>query len=141
MVSNGCTRKKLTAVRIGQADYFDQNNNGIVDAGDAISVLFSRNVVVNSASPASFVLPVAGDTLGTGATVGQLSPGSRSIEITLGTNVTLTIDQLFSATLVAPGSPSGHQTRTATLQCVRETPGRGHPGARQHPVGKWKCLT
>jgi hypothetical protein len=90
----------------GFARYADENINGRCDAGDTITVSFSEDVVIDSATASDFVLPVSGDDLGTGADV---MPGAASNEvvITLGDDPHLKSRQDFATDFTSENHPSG----------------------------------
>ncbi len=90
----------------GAAIFEDRNGNALADAGDAVIVGFDVEVSLNSPSAADFVLPVTGDSFGTGATVQTGSTSSR-VEVVLGASPVLRSRGLFSSAEVTPNSPSG----------------------------------
>jgi hypothetical protein len=92
---------------VGDAVYSDINKNSLVDSGDSLTVQFDKRVRVNSSSPASFYLPVTGNTLGTGATVSINTANDTQVVVNLGTSPNLKISGLFSMSQTTAGSPSG----------------------------------
>lgn len=81
----------------GVARFQDTTNDGLVNAGDQITVPFDSPVVLNGATIADFALPVFGDSFGAGAAVSQAVPASQEVTITLGNNPTLKARQDFQA--------------------------------------------
>ncbi|MEM8710484.1 MAG: VCBS repeat-containing protein [Planctomycetota bacterium] len=101
------------------AHYRDVNGNGVVDAGDQIYVRYGERIVINSPVAADFETPVAGNTLGAGATVG---PGDENftVLITLGTNPVLRIRGVYdTANDADANAPSGiDQVATITADSI-----------------------
>ena len=90
----------------GAARYFDVDGSGKAGAGDTLVLTFDRAVSVSSNAAASFALPVAGDFLGTGATVAA-GPLGTQVTVTLGTTPNLRTRDLFSTASVVFGAASG----------------------------------
>jgi hypothetical protein len=65
------------------------------DAGDLVIVPFDLPVIVNDSSTASFVLPVAGDTFGSGATV-IAGPRANEVSVVLGDGAVLKTRQHYT---------------------------------------------
>lgn len=99
---------KNAPLLIGFARYRDINQNAVADAGDTLTVTFDLALDVNdSANPAAvFTLPVAGDTLGSGATMALGYPFTEVI-ITLGTAPHLHSRGDFASANLSNGDPSG----------------------------------
>jgi hypothetical protein len=91
----------------GTVIYSNINNNGIVSEGDTLTLQFNEEMQVNGADASDFVLPVTGDSLGTGATVSINTVNDTQIIITLGTSPFLTISGTFNIMDTTAGSPSG----------------------------------
>ena len=86
--------------------YTDANRSGAVDSGDELLLEFDHAVVVNGARGTSFEMPVAGDSLGTGATVAA-GPLPTQVKITLGSGAALKVRGVFSSANVGTRAPSG----------------------------------
>jgi hypothetical protein len=104
---DGFISKFSFAPLVGDAVYSDINKNSLVDSGDSLTVQFDKRVRVNSSSPASFYLPVTGNTLGTGATVSINTANDTQVVVNLGTSPNLKISGLFSMSQTTAGSASG----------------------------------
>jgi hypothetical protein len=108
----GPSKPKIT-VSLVSATFADTNNNRGIDAGDRVTLTFSRAVRLTSSAVsknvtnANFTIPVTGDTIGTGATLVDTVTGDANIELVLGTGPALTIAGVFSNATVTTGSPSG----------------------------------
>ncbi|MCZ6688971.1 MAG: integrin alpha [Planctomycetota bacterium] len=111
----GDARPRITTVRL-----LDFNGNCRLDDGDAIEAIFSANVTVTTPDPAqAFVLPVTGDSLGTGSQYpGGIAPANvSSVIIVLGTGSVFEPVGTFDPLNLLPGSPSGIDV-TGTLGIV-----------------------
>jgi len=106
-------------VQTGPARYADVDGDAALSQGDQVTMAFSDPVAVVGATAADFVLPVAGDTLGTGATVAA-GANDREVVITLGSNPVMRSRGLFAAGLVEDGSPSAIQL-AAGATSIRST--------------------
>lgn len=117
----------------GFAHFRDANINGVADAGDTLAVRFDLPITVNSAVAADLALPVAGDTLGTGATV---SAGSTSTEIivTLGSGPSLRSSGDFDSLNTLSGNPSGIDISNAMTADALENSGTGTDAEPSVPV-------
>ncbi len=108
--SGGTTPPGTTPAAVASAAFDDRNGDGQVGVGDAIVVRFDREVVLgigaSAPSAADFRLPVAGDTLGQGASVGG-GQQADEVDITLGQNPFITVDGVFDAASSSAGDPSG----------------------------------
>src|SRR5207253_10027857 len=92
----------------------DVNNDGRFYSGDTLTLTFTEPIIVYTTGAgldpaADFVLPVAGDDLGS-AKLAQ-GPTGFDLVITLARNTILNPNGSFSAALVAPGSPSAIDIR------------------------------
>jgi hypothetical protein len=111
----------------------DANDNGVADAGEVLTLIFDRGVIVRPAqlSQASFSLPVSGDSLGgAGFAVAGNTENSRFVDITLGASPTLTIPGAFGPT--TPGSPSGIDIASGLLPTAIQSL-VGRPAAPSSP--------
>ncbi len=91
----------------GVVYYNDINNNGIVDGGNTLTLQFDQDMQVNGAVATDFVLPVTGDSLGTGATVSLNTANDTQVIITLGSSPVLNVTGQFNSSVTTAGSPSG----------------------------------
>ena len=97
----------------------DSNPNCALDLGDRIVVDFTTDVTFNTADPGeAFVLPVAGDTFGTGSWfLGGVPTDVRTVTVVLGNGPALTPPGVFDPLDAASGRPSGMDV-TATSGVV-----------------------
>lgn len=88
IVASGLATPELT-----DAVFQDSDDSGTADPGEVLTLVFDRGVLANPGllSEASFILPVGGDSLGTGVTVASNPFSSRLVDVTLGAGVSLTI--------------------------------------------------
>jgi hypothetical protein len=93
------------------AAYADTNNNGIVDAGDTVTIKFSKEVVLKGTTASDFALPVSGDRFGAATVTSGANP--TDVVVTLGQGAALTINGTFSASNTKAGAPSGVGLATA----------------------------
>ena len=115
------------------AHYSDANGNAVIDAGDEVRLLFDKLITINGPTAADFVLPVAGDTFGAGATFGAaLDP--QTLLITLGTNPVLTTRGVFNEEETTSGAPSGVELADPITPNVIESTATGIDAAPIGPV-------
>ena len=96
--------------RIVRAGIGDANGSCTVDAGDTLEIVFTTNVTLTTSSPEqAFVLPVGGDSFGTGAQFagGPMPTNVITVSIVLGATPVLTTAGFFDGASLSPGSPSG----------------------------------
>ena len=91
---------------VGAARYFDVDGNGKAGAGDTLVLTFDRAVSDSSSAATSFSLPVAGDFLGTGATVAA-GPLGTQVTVTLGATPNLRTRGTYASSDVVFGAASG----------------------------------
>ncbi len=115
------------------ARYSDVNRNGIVDAGDSVTLLFTENVAVNNADGNDFRLPVVGDALGANATVAK-GPADWEVTITLAAGASLKARQVFVKNNIDANSPSGIDVATAMSPNAIESAGKGIDALPSGPV-------
>jgi len=102
--TSGATPPRLDAAR-----FVDANTNSRLDQGDVLVVAFDREIapVTSGADPSStFLLAVAGDTLGGGAVM-QPGPTSREVSVVLGTSPALQVSDPYVPGQHGPGQASG----------------------------------
>ena len=95
--------------RLVSATFVDENQDQMVGKGDRVLAAFDKELAPLAGTPdplASFELLVAGDSLGTGATLAA-GTNAREVAIVLGDAPRLTISDSFVPALIGPGSPSG----------------------------------
>lgn len=108
IVSNDRTAPQMIGVK-----FVDADNLGIT-AGDRLEITFNKPIIINSAQPTDFVLPVSGDSVGLGASVVSMTDPTMAA-IVLGTGANFTVRGTFSPGRVSPGSASGlNLARTLT---------------------------
>jgi hypothetical protein len=92
----------------GPIIFYDLDKNNIDSPGDQIVLTFDRTMdAPTTLTTADFYLPVAFNSLGTGAS-GKLSPlNPKQVVITLGDSPYLTIDGIYDDAAKTLGSPSG----------------------------------
>ena len=122
------TSKDITAPVISAVKFVDVDNMGIT-AGDRLDVYFNKAIIVTSAQPADFVLPVAGDSFGLGSSVSSTAD-PKAVSIILGTGATFVVRGIFSPAKVTAGSPSGFNL-AKVLSSVTSIAGIG---AKPHSV-------
>jgi hypothetical protein len=116
----------------GFARYLDANRNFINDQGDQLIVIFDQDVVVNNASATDFILPVRGDSFGTGATVIG-GPASDEVTITLGANPVLKSRQTFRKFNRRRNAPSGIDVSPSAAPGAIQN-AQGQDATSGHPV-------
>lgn len=125
------------APRLERAIYNDSNNDGLVEADEKLTLVMTAGVVVasGSLSPASFYLPVAGDSLGEAGFAVESNPqNTREIVVTLGAGASLNVAGDFSRYNQEPGAPSGIDLAAALAPGAIESlagvgaTDRGEPG-------------
>lgn len=99
------------------ARYEDTNRNGVADQGDRLTLGFSVPVLVVASRPEDLALPVAGDSLGVGASV-FAGPLTHEATVVLGTSPVLRTRGAFAAASVAANSPSGIAVAAGALGVV-----------------------
>lgn len=101
----------LTPPTVEQAIVTDYDNDGQVEAGETLTLVFSRSVVVAPGlAPGDFTLSASGDSLGgAGFAVAGNPFNTRLVDITLGAGVSLTV------TGVGPGGASSAIDVAATI--------------------------
>jgi len=100
----------ISAPTVVDAVYNDDDDDGVVEAGESVTLIMSSGVIVRPAqlSQTSFYLPVSGDSLGgAGFSVAANPNNTRQIVITLGTGASLTIAGEFNIANTGAGQPSG----------------------------------
>ncbi|MGE3174542.1 MAG: FG-GAP repeat domain-containing protein [Planctomycetota bacterium] len=107
----------------GMARLLDVDRDGTLSAGDQLVVPFSTDVQVDGATAADFVLPVTGDSLGTGAAV-SAGPSASEVTIALGTGARLRTRGAFATGALDGNSPSGIDV-LATAAIRNATTGAG----------------
>ncbi|HED64161.1 MAG TPA: VCBS repeat-containing protein [Planctomycetes bacterium] len=122
----------IVPVVSGFARYSDTNRNGTLDANDQLVVPFSVDITAIGVMGSDFDLPVAGDSLGTGATVAG-GPASNEVTITLGTSPSFKTRQDFSSASVGTNSGSGIDVSGALASGVIESL-TGVPAAASTPI-------
>jgi alpha-tubulin suppressor-like RCC1 family protein len=100
---------------VTEAIYNDDDNDGVVEAGESLTLVMNRDVLLtNLSSAACFYLPVSGDSLGgTGFGVHAAPQNSSQIIVTLGEGANLTVGGTFDMQQLTPGSPSGIDISTS----------------------------
>lgn len=86
--SNDTVRPTIT-----KAIYGDANNNGIVDAGDTLSIRFSKAIVINNPVRTDFTL--INGTFGTGGTAAATQTATAEITFLLGNAPLLIVDGVY----------------------------------------------
>ncbi len=123
MLNNSSIARITGPVDIGTTDLFgpeivesywsDANASGSIDSGDTVSVRFDMPIYLGTnISPASFNLPVAGDTINFSSAV--LS-GTDTIYLTLSNPLVLTVGGVFDSLVLAAGSPTGIDVSNASF--------------------------
>jgi len=100
----------ISGPMVVNAVYNDDDDDGVVEAGESVTLIMSHGVVVWPAqlSQASFYLAVSGDSLGgAGFTVASNPYNTRQIVLTLGANASLIIPGDFNISNTGMGQPSG----------------------------------
>ncbi|MCZ6690410.1 MAG: hypothetical protein O7H41_12465 [Planctomycetota bacterium] len=87
------------------AEYTDNDFNG-PEVGDTIELTFTEDIILGSPTLSAYVLPVAGDLFGGGASVSP-GPGSDQMTIELGTAPVLIVAGGFNPASLIGGSPTG----------------------------------
>ncbi len=90
----------------GVARFLDVGGDGTCSAGDQVIVRFNQDVRVGHQEVAGFVLPVAGDTLGEGASM-QAGPAADEVTLVLGSSPRLKSRQDFDPSRTGANSASG----------------------------------
>jgi hypothetical protein len=106
----------VTAPVILSAEWLDTDSSGDLNDFDEIMVNFSEPVT-GTVDYSDFVLLVASDAWGSGASATFM--GNESVTIKLGAGVALTIDGVFNLAATTAGSPSG--IAVSTTQIVGQT--------------------
>ncbi len=91
--STDTTRPVITAARYG-----DANNNGRIDAGDTLSVVFSKAIVINGVDKNDF--KIINGSFGVGGTLAASQIGTNEISFVLGNAPTLVVEGVY------PGDPN-----------------------------------
>jgi hypothetical protein len=135
------TQKFITVQTGGQGPlvtscvWIDNAPLGVVSAGDTLRVGFDKNVIIrNPPSANDFVLPVAGDSLGTGVNVAA-GANAKEILITLGAGAYLTIAGVYNGSAVNALSPSGIDISPAGAAAGNITDTFGFNARQNTPVG------
>lgn len=90
----------------GEAVYRDLDSSSTLNGGDCIIVRFDLPVVVLQNNAAAFRLPVAGDSLGAGASI-VAGPAADQVTIVLGNGASFRTRQIFANGNTTSGSASG----------------------------------
>lgn len=88
--SNDTTRPTIIASRYG-----DANNNGLIDGGDTLSVVFSKAIVVNGAVKSDF--NIVNGTFGVGGSMTGTLLGTNEVVFVLGNAPTLVVEGVYPA--------------------------------------------
>ncbi|MEL6431057.1 MAG: VCBS repeat-containing protein [Planctomycetota bacterium] len=113
--------ENMRLIEVGQLS--DVNGNALVDAGDTLLLRFDKFVALNGAMGSDLTLSVAGDSLGTGATL-AIGIDPDSVLVTLGTSPTLRHRGVFSEQALAAGAPSGIDVSSSmTPNAIESTTG------------------
>ena len=98
-----------TAPRLIGAIYNDNNNNGLVEPGETITLTMDQSVIVRPGQllAENFLLPVPGDSLGDVIDVMFNPVNSRNIVLGLGPGARLQVGGEFNPGDPIPGAPSG----------------------------------
>ena len=104
-------------------------NSRSATQGDTVTLTFSAEVVVKAADPnLEFVLPVKGNTFGTGATL-KAGNATNQVLITLGANPNLRVSGTFAVAAVGSGDSTGIDVPTvATGNVLGLTGTKPSPG-------------
>ncbi|MBN1867426.1 SBBP repeat-containing protein [Candidatus Sumerlaeota bacterium] len=93
-----------------EAVYNDSDDDGVVEAGESVTLVMSKGVVAttDTLTVSDFFVPVAGDSLGgAGFGVAMNPNNSRHVVLTLGAGASLTLPGSFDIGTTTTGSPSG----------------------------------
>ncbi len=106
-----------TAPILQEVFYEDTNKNWIIDAGDRLKLVFNEAVVIQDANvtDTDFVLPVTGDTIGSGASLIKDTASAEVVWLVLGTGVKLTVKGIYNSSQTTAGSPSGLDVNTSKI--------------------------
>jgi len=137
--------------RIESVVYNDLDDDGVVDAGETLTLVMNRPVTINAPAitQSDFYLCVQGDSLGGAGFSVALSPeNARHIVLTLGANPVLTLAGDADPGVTAPGSPSGLDFSTTlgasdvqSLEGMEAVAG-GQPGVNDSAVDiLFTCIT
>lgn len=96
----------ITPHLTGEAAYQDLDASHTLSRADRIIVRFDMPVVVLQSNALAFRLPVSGDSLGSGASI-TAGPAANQVTIQLGSGAAFRTRQMFSATNISAGAPSG----------------------------------
>jgi len=107
--SNDTTRPTIIASRYG-----DANNNGLIDGGDTLSVVFSKAIVINGVNKSDF--NIVNGTFGVGGLQTGSLLGTNEVSFVLGNAPTLVVEGVYpadpnaSAIDLAAAFTAGHVT-------------------------------
>ena len=118
---------------VSLALFTDENLNGIADAGDRVVVSFDEPVRIGGATGSDFLLPVPGDSLGSGA-FAVPGPGSSQLTIVLGADPSLKTRQDFDPSATLPNRPSGIDVQTPVTADSIESSNLGTDAQASLPV-------
>jgi len=120
-VEDGVNPKLLHAI------FYDENGNYAVDSGDKIKLVFDEAVKIinDSVVDSDFVIPVANDTIGSGAQFSADASSEEVVWLTLGAGCRFRIDGVFNPSSTAAGYPSGLDVSTDKIRDYAGNPAYG----------------